>query len=113
MSTTNEKVKFESLLNATVKANNSNDTTRAYDVEASLSVSSGVLDSVNSGNVYALSNKQIVANFSKSMGMGLNIVFTSSASTDQEQCGILAAVNSFIADAKSKIESSPIVAVEN
>lgn len=113
MATNNEKVKIESLLNATVKANNSTDTARDYDVEASLSISSGVLDSINSGSVYALSNKQTLANFSKNMGMGLNIVFTSASSTEQEQCGILAAVNAFIADAKSKIEATPIIATEN
>lgn len=104
--TATDKVKFESLVNATIKTNNSTDTARTYAIEANVTIRNNEVETIDSGTVNGISNMAMLASFSKYNGGGLNINFTTEAN-ESDQCNILAAINSFIADTKSKVTSSP------
>lgn len=106
---TTDKVKFESLVNATFKVNNSTDEGRTYAIESNVAVNNDVMESINNGVVNRLSDSVMLASFSKYSGGGLNINFTSEA-TDAIQCDILGAINTFIANAQYKIASTPSLA---
>ncbi len=105
--TNTDKVNFESLVNATVKATNNSDPARIYDIEADVTMRDSQLESVNSGQVYTKGTKEQVASFSKYMGGGLNLNFMNETS-ESDQCSILTAINSFINDTRLKIAAKPL-----
>lgn len=102
---TTDKVKFESLVNATVKANNSTDADRVYAIEANVTIRNNEVETVDSGTVNNLSGAVALATFPKYNYGGLNINFTNEVN-ESDQCNILSAINSFIADTKAKVTSS-------
>lgn len=103
---TTDKVKFESLVNATVKANNSTDTDRIFAIEANVTIRNNEVETVDSGTVNNLAGNVALANFSKYSYGGLSVNFTTEVN-ESEQCNVLSAINSFIADIKTKVLASP------
>lgn len=83
---------FESLIRANVKVSNSNDTTSAYTITAEAQVAEGNVENFNNGLV--LKGEMFVATFNRWSAQNLNVTFNNVEA--EEQCSILAEVNTFV-----------------
>lgn len=101
------KIKYEALNSANVKANNSSDLSKVYDIEANANVTqNNVVSNIDSGRVSLDGVEK--ASFNSWGDNMLNISYSNVDS--EEQCTIINAVNAFIKDLKSHVADTPIVA---
>ena len=99
-----KKVDFTKLNSANISVGNLVDETRTYDIEARINLNDGKLQSVDNGVVTKEGN--IVATFY--MSTYEQSVSYKSALTREEKCAVTFAIDDFIADTKTEIETNPI-----
>lgn len=109
METSQSPIVYRSVTNATVTADNSADTSRAYALSAQLHISGGTLERVTAGlAVDTSTGHRRVADF------GLNSdgsLWLTLADPTQDGQGVLDAVTGFIADARQKVEADAPVRI--
>lgn len=108
MSTKNN-VSFQSLVNATVVANNTSDTSRQYGITAEILINGDNVEQVNNGQVTLIDAGMNVASFNESYG-NFTITFFNNLEIEK-RVTIITAVSSFIAEAKDKVSQSGVVSL--
>ena len=99
-----KKVDFTKLNSANISVDNLVDESRVYDINAKANLNDGNLQSVDSGVVKK--GEAVVATFS--MWSNEQNVSYKSALTREEKCDVTFAIDDFIADTKTEIETNPI-----
>ena len=95
-----EKVKFEKIVNATVRVTNEPDTSKEFVISADVTINNKNADNFNSGNVNKADGGATVATFSSWGESNLNVNYNL-ADVD-ENVKILNAIYAFIDDVRSK-----------
>lgn len=99
-----EKVKFEKIVNATVRVTNEIDTTKEFDINADVIINNKRADSFNGGEVKKDGN--VVATFNSWSESNLNVNYNL-ADVD-ENIKILNAIYAFIKDVRNKAEKQDV-----
>ena len=100
-----EKVNAVKLNSANVKYDNSVDTERVYDIEANANLNDGKVVSMDAGVVRK--DDVMVASFSVYGDHQMNINYMGVDSVS-DKCNILMAIDTFVTEVESEIESNPI-----
>lgn len=95
---------FESLIRANVKVSNANDTASAYTITAEVQVAEGNVENFNNGQV--LKGEMYVATFYRWSAQNLNVTFNNVEA--EEQCAILAEVNTFVKSVEALASTSRV-----
>ena len=98
------KVKSVKLNSANVKYDNSVDTERVYDIEANANLNENKMVSMD-GGVVRLEGVQ-KASFSYYGDNSKNISFN--GISEEEECQVLSAINTFVASVKESVSVSPL-----
>lgn len=99
------KVNAVKLNSANVKYDNSVDAERVYDIEANANLSNGEVVSMDAGVVKKVD--VMVASFSVYGDHQMNINYMGVESVS-DKCNILMAIDTFVTEVESEIESNPI-----
>lgn len=94
-----KKITAVALESARVRVSNSEDTSKVYDISATVEVSNNsTVGSIDSGEVRKDGN--VIANFNAWGDVGLSVNYNSVPS--DERCAVMEAISAFVADCKEK-----------
>lgn len=94
------KIKNEGIIAATVKFNNTVDTERVYGIRCEAQFENGNIRSIQSGEVFNLSDNRVLSNFSWYPGNSVSTNITYDENT--EATGILTATLDFVDNIKNQ-----------
>ena len=100
-----KKVDFTKLNSANISVDNHVDESRVYNINARVNLNDGNLQSIDGGVVRK--GNDVIATFSSTWSNEQNVSYKG-VLTREEKCDVTFAIDDFIADTKTEIETNPI-----